>query len=184
MNFRKLHPSEISQLHTKRTSPLKQSKLMVCLHNIRSMHNVGSTFRSADAFGVDKVLLTGYTPSPPRIEISKTALGSDEWVPWEYERDGLELLLRYKKANWAVIGIEQTQTSKSISTDFDLNRHSIFVFGNEVLGLDDEILEICDDVFEIPQYGQKHSLNVSVSVGICLYAAHQAALAAGFRSQK
>lgn len=184
MKYPKLHSTEISQLHKSRISPLTKTKLMVCLHNIRSMHNVGSTFRSADAFGVHKVLLSGYTPSPPRIEISKTALGADEWVPWEYERDGLALISRYKKENWLIFGIEQTQSSKLISTDLHLSRPSIFVFGNEVLGLDDEILELCDDVFEIPQYGQKHSLNVSVSVGICIYAAHQSAFGTGFRSQK
>jgi len=156
---------------------------MICLHNIRSMHNVGSAFRSADAFGVTKVLLSGYTPSPPRVEISKTALGADEWVPWQYDSDGFSLLSSYKKEGWSILGIEQTRDSKLISSSLDLNKPSIFVFGNEVLGLDDDILNICDAVYEIPQYGQKHSLNVSVSVGICLYAAHQCAVEHRFRSQ-
>jgi 23S rRNA (guanosine2251-2'-O)-methyltransferase len=157
---------------------------MICMHNIRSMHNVGSAFRSADAFGVERVLLSGYTPSPPRIEISKTALGAEEWVPWEYHVDGITMLSSYKDKGWAVYGIEQVQHSLLISDSIDMKKPVIFVFGNEVLGLDDDVLDLCDAVYEVPQYGKKHSLNVSVSVGICLYAAHQSAQELRFRSQK
>lgn len=184
MKYPKLNASEIGELHKKRTSPFQETSVIICMHNIRSMHNVGSSFRSADAFGVTKVLLSGYTPSPPRIEISKTALGADEWVPWEHHSDGVALISSYKDKGWVVYGIEQTQHSKLISELPDMKEPVIFVFGNEVLGLDDDILNLCDAVYEIPQYGKKHSLNVSVSVGICLYAAHQSAQELRFRSQK
>jgi 23S rRNA (guanosine2251-2'-O)-methyltransferase len=171
----KLSTSELEIKHAKQQSPIPSGALIVCLHNIRSLHNVGSAFRSSDAFGVSKLLLTGYTPHPPRIEISKTALGADEWVPWEHHTDGLLALTDYKRAGWKLVSIEQTNRSVPLPQGIPDPRHEklILIFGNEVLGLDDNVIEISDYVADIPQYGRKHSLNVSVSLGIALFAVHE-----------
>jgi tRNA G18 (ribose-2'-O)-methylase SpoU len=174
----KLSSSDLETKHSRQVSNILEGGLMVCLHNIRSMHNVGSAFRSADAFAASKLLLTGYTPHPPRIEISKTALGADEWVPWEHHADGISALRHYQMDGWKLVSIEQTVRSVPIMSGLPDPRSEriILIFGNEVLGVDDDVIELCDHVVDIPQYGQKHSLNVSVSVGIALYAVHMKAL--------
>lgn len=174
---RKRSPSELERKHRDTPRLLPPDSLMVCLHNIRSMHNVGSAFRTCDAFAVDRLLLTGYTPHPPRLEISKTALGADEWVPWRHEADGASLLREYRRQGWTVVAVEQTHDSQPVDTGLPdpQTRPLLLVFGNEVLGVDDDILALADRVVEIPQYGRKHSLNISVSLGIVVYAAHQAA---------
>lgn len=138
---------------------------------------MGSAFRSSDAFAVSKLLLTGYTPHPPRIEISKTALGADEWVDWEHQSDAISAFERYKGEGWILVAVEQTVRSVPMPTGIpDPRQHNVMlIFGNEVLGLDDEVIALCDHVADIPQYGKKHSLNVSVSIGIALFAAHQRA---------
>lgn len=170
----KLSSFELELKHATQVPPVKHGDLIVCLHNIRSMHNVGSAFRSADAFAASKMLLTGYTPHPPRIEISKTALGADEWVPWEHATDGVATLMQYKEKGWKLVAVEQTSRSESIVTGLPnpANDRLILIFGNEVLGLDDDVIAVSDYVVDIPQYGRKHSLNVSVSVGIALFAVH------------
>ncbi len=163
--------------HSELKSPVPNGSVMVCLHNIRSMHNVGSAFRSADAFAVSKLLLTGYTPHPPRIEISKTALGADEWVPWEHHADGHAALAAYQRDGWKLVSVEQTTRSATMPEGLPDPRQEklILIFGNEVLGLDDDVIELSDCVADIPQYGRKHSLNVSVSLGIALFAVHERA---------
>jgi len=171
----KLSTADLAEKHAKELPPIPAGSLMVCLHNIRSMHNVGSAFRSADAFAVSKLLLTGYTPHPPRIEISKTALGADEWVEWEHQSDALATFERYKEDGWTLVAVEQTVRSVPMPAGIpDPRLHKVMlIFGNEVLGLDEEVIALCDHVADIPQYGKKHSLNVSVSIGIALFAAHQ-----------
>jgi len=171
----KLSTYDLEIKHSTQKSPIPVGSVMVCLHNIRSLHNVGSAFRSADAFGVSKLLLTGYTPHPPRIEISKTALGADEWVAWEHHTDGIKALLDYQLQGWKLVSIEQTYRSQPLPLGLPDPRHErlILIFGNEVLGLDDDVIEISDYVADIPQYGRKHSLNVSVSLGIALFAVHE-----------
>jgi len=178
-SVRKSSPAELSTRHASNQTPIPEASIMVCLHNIRSMHNVGSSFRSCDAMGIHALLLTGYTPTPPRLEISKTALGADEWVKWEHHSDIKKMISDYRNQGWAIVAVEQTNSSVHLQ-DGIYNPNSqpqIFIFGNEVLGVDDDILELADRVVEIPQYGKKHSFNVSVSLGIVLYAAHQKALA-------
>jgi len=175
----KLTTNDLEIKHSTQQSPIPAGSVIVCLHNIRSLHNVGSAFRSSDAFGVSKLLLTGYTPHPPRIEISKTALGADEWVPWEHQTDGIDALKYYQLQGWKLVSIEQTFRSLPLPQglpDPKLER-LILIFGNEVLGLDDDVIEISDYVVDIPQYGRKHSLNVSVSLGIALFAVHERARA-------
>jgi tRNA G18 (ribose-2'-O)-methylase SpoU len=135
------------------------------------MHNVGAAFRCADAFGVGELLLSGFTPVPPRPEISKTAIGAEEFVPWNQIKSFHDYCHRLKEKGYLFIGLEQTSDSVDFPEFQPPSRKNIcLVFGNEVTGLDDDILPLIDTFVEIPQYGHKHSLNVSVTVGIALYA--------------
>lgn len=172
--IRKLSTKLIYERNQTRDTPPGLGNLKIWLHDIRSLHNVGSTFRSADAFGIQGLILSGYTPVPPRPEITKTALGADEFVNWEYFPDVSSTINSLQTNNYQLIGLEQTAESQLISDISELTSQNIcLVFGNEVSGLDDEILRNLDHVVEIPQYGRKHSLNISVAVGISLYAFHE-----------
>lgn len=169
--MQKLSTKEILKKNLARETPGKLSDLKILLHNIRSMHNVGAAFRSADAFGIDELLISGYTPAPPRPEISKTAIGAEKHVNWQ-KIDDLEKSHRtLKESGYLLIGLEQTAGSISLP-DYSIlqNKKICLVFGNEVTGIDDEILPFIDTFVEVPQYGHKHSLNVSVTVGVALYA--------------
>lgn len=177
----KLNTKQIFDRNQVRNVPSGFDSTIVWLHNIRSMHNVGSAFRSADAFGVKGLILSGYTPAPPRPEISKTALGADESVDWK-QFDRLEGALHwFHQNNYFLIGLEQTSDSKLI---YDLEpsteQNIALVFGNEVHGIDNEILPHLHQIVEIPQYGNKHSLNISVAVGIALFALHESYRKIGF----
>lgn len=144
-------------------------KLPVCLvlDNVRSMHNVGSAFRSADAFRIEKLYLTGITGTPPHREINKTALGATETVAWEYFPTTEQCLEQLKAAGYAIILIEQTTTSANLAEfNFTSFAKIALVFGNEVEGVSDSALGYADAAIEIPQEGTKHSLNISVCVGI------------------
>ncbi len=161
---------QILEDNMNRDAPTEMANLKVWLHNIRSMHNVGSAFRSCDALGAGELVLTGYTPTPPRPEISKTALGADESTAWSTFENPLDEIKRLKEMGWRLLGIEQTEHSHTIDKlDVNPGDNIILFFGNEVTGLDDELLPLMDTCFEIPQFGRKHSLNVSVSIGITLY---------------
>lgn len=161
---------QIHRENRHRQAPRGLTQARVLLHNIRSMHNVGSAFRSADAFGINALWLSGYTPIPHRPEISKTALGADEHVAWRSFTGPLEAAHALKQEGYRMVGVEQTQQSRPI-TEFQPQTGSAccLVFGNEVTGIEHELLQECDTLIEIPQFGQKHSLNISVSVGVCLY---------------
>ena len=167
--FRKLHGSEMGRLTLEQYAEVPKHPVVLMLHNIRSMWNVGSMFRTADAAGIDKIILSGYTATPPRKEIDKTALGAQETVVWEYHSDPLEALSVMKKSGLRIFGLEITEASR-LYTSLD---HTVFplclVVGNEVEGLENEVLAMCDEVLEIPQYGTKHSLNVAVAAGIALF---------------
>lgn len=168
--MKKLTTKEIFERNQQRTVPEGFKNTKIWLHNIRSMHNVGSAFRTADAFGISEIILSGYTPVPPRPEISKTALGAEEFVYWSYADDIRQKIQALRKQGYQLTGMEQTTESRLI-TDFhpaDAGE-MCFLFGNEVTGLDDDLLLQCDHSVEIPQYGRKHSFNVSVSIGIVLY---------------
>ena len=156
-----------------REVPFGFNKTIIWLHNIRSLHNVGSVFRSADSFGIDQLILSGYTPRPPRAEISKTALGADEFVNW-VGFDDVESVLNYlKQSDYRLVGFEQTTDSIDIY-DFKLDHRPVcLIFGNEITGIDNKILPQLDDTVEIPQYGRKHSLNVSVATGVALFHFHE-----------
>ncbi len=146
--------------------------MLVIAHNIRSLHNVGAMFRSADAFGVEKLYLTGYTPIPPRREIAKTALGSEMRVAWEKAEDVLELFHRLKKEGKKVLALEISENALSVSDARDRFNPAeiVLVLGNEVVGLEPEVLAACDATVMIPIPGQKRSLNVSVASGIAMFA--------------
>jgi len=169
--MKKLSTKEILQQNLDRTTPGKLNQLKIMLHNVRSMHNVGAAFRSADAFGIDEILISGFTPYPPRPEITKTAIGAEKHVKWQQLDDLESDIGDLKSAGYTLIGLEQT-TNSILFPDYNIppDKKICLVFGNEVTGIDKDILPYIDDFVEIPQYGHKHSLNVSVTVGVALYA--------------
>lgn len=141
-------------------------------HDIRSLHNVGAIFRSADAFGVEKLYLSGYTPTPPRKEIAKVALGADDRVAWEPAADPLALVETLKREGFTVVALEngvRAETISAVAASIDPSRVAL-VLGNEVEGIPAALLAACERVAEIPMPGRKRSLNVSVATGIALFA--------------
>lgn len=142
--------------------------IVVIAHNIRSLHNVGSIFRTSDGAGVSKIYLTGYTGCPPRKEISKTAIGADEWIKWEHRKDPLPILKKLKKDGFQIIALEKNDISIDIK-DFKSDDKVCLILGNEIDGVNDDLLEYADIVVEIPMRGKKISLNVSVAFGIAIY---------------
>lgn len=146
--------------------------LILVLDNVRSGLNVGSVFRTADAFALEKVILCGITAQPPHREILKTALGSTESVQWEYVSQTEDAILRLKQTGYQVYAIEQT-TEKIWLQDFipEDGKKYAFVLGNEVEGVDNAVLRLCDGAIEIPQFGTKHSLNIAVAAGIVVWEA-------------
>ena len=140
------------------------------LDNIRSAHNIGSAFRSSDAFKVDKVYLCGICAVPPSAEIHKSALGAELSVPWEHYQDTVALVQQLKEEGYTVVSIEQTEKAVQLQNfKKEEGKKYALIFGNEVNGVQQEVVDASDTAIEIPQYGTKHSLNVSVSVGIILW---------------
>lgn len=171
MAIKKRPTKDILTQNLAREIPPKMEELDIILHDVRSMHNVGAVFRNADAFGVKKIWLSGFTPEPPRPEITKTAIGAEEFVEWQSVKNIAALVKELKKKNYLVIGLEQTDSS-ILMTEYEppSDKNICLIFGNEVTGMDEEVMKLVDDFLEIPQYGHKHSLNVSVATGISLYA--------------
>lgn len=167
---KKLKLEELGRIDIETFKQTQKIPLVMVLDNVRSMHNVGAVFRTADAFIVNKIVICGITPQPPHREIHKAALGATESVDWIYEKNISEALQNLKNENYKIIGIEQTSTSE-IMTDFVINKEEKYalVLGNEVDGLSDEALPMYDTFLEIPQLGTKHSLNVSVCGGIVMW---------------
>jgi tRNA G18 (ribose-2'-O)-methylase SpoU len=144
--------------------------IVVILDNIRSMHNVGSVFRSADAFLLHGIYLCGYTPTPPHRDIQKTALGATETVEWKYFSTSLEAVASLRSDGYKIFAIEQAEGSISLEKASAVECEKLaIVFGNEVEGVDAEVLKKCDGCIEIPQLGMKHSLNISVAAGIVFW---------------
>lgn len=143
-------------------------KIVVLAHNIRSLWNVGSFFRTADAMQVQKLYLSGYTACPPRREISKTAIGAEDWIEWEYVQEPESVISQCKKEGMRIVGLEITEGAKDIS-DYSTDEDVCLVVGHEVTGVPRELLDACDDVVFIPMHGKKESLNVSVAAGIALH---------------
>ena len=142
--------------------------IVVVAHNIRSLWNIGSLFRSADAFDVAHIHLTGYTAAPPRKEIGKTALGADEWIPWSKEADPLEVIEKRRNEGYRIVALELNDTSTPLS-EFKSKDNVCLILGHEILGVSKELLQKADDVVHIPMLGKKGSLNVSVATGIALH---------------
>lgn len=168
---RKLSTKEILEENLSQSPPQKLGEVKVILHNIRSLHNVGSMFRSSDAFGISELLLSGYTPRPPRPEINKTAIGAEEFVFWSGWDDPIEMIKSLKGDGYTLIGMEQTSDSVLLpELDAKSFNKICVVMGNEITGIDDDFMPHIDVFISIPQYGNKHSLNVSVAAGVMLYA--------------
>ncbi|QQQ27063.1 RNA methyltransferase [Chryseobacterium indoltheticum] len=166
----KLKLEELNRIDVETFKKVEKIPLVVVLDNIRSMHNVGATFRTADAFLVQRIILCGITPQPPHREIHKAALGATESVDWSYEADINVTINELKSQGFEVVGIEQTTNSQMI-TDFKIDNTKKYavILGNEVEGVSDEALQNIDSFIEIPQLGTKHSLNVSVCGGIVMW---------------
>jgi tRNA G18 (ribose-2'-O)-methylase SpoU len=168
--MRKLKNNELGRLSVEEYRKTTKIPVVVVLDNIRSLHNAGSVFRTADAFLAEAIYLCGITACPPHREIQKTALGATESVKWEYFKDAAEAIRKLKKENYTVIGIEQAEDGKKLN-DFvpDKNKKYALVFGHEVDGIEGQLMELLDDCIEVPQSGTKHSLNVSVCAGVVLW---------------
>ncbi len=170
MKDRKLLNIELGRVTAEEYRKLPDSGIEIILDNIRSAHNVGSVFRSADSFKADKVWLCGICATPPSAEIHKSALGAEFSVEWGYEKDTLSLVKRLKEEGYTVLSVEQTVNSVMLDKfKPETGRKYALVFGNEVDGVQQEVVDASDGVLEIPQYGTKHSLNISVSAGIVLW---------------
>ncbi|MDR8391035.1 TrmH family RNA methyltransferase [Aliifodinibius sp. S!AR15-10] len=170
MTINKLSTKEILENNLARSAPERMGNLKILLHDLRSMHNVGAAFRSADAFGISEILISGITPAPPRPEITKTAIGAEEFVDWKQFKDPEFIFPQLKNGGFHIIGIEQTDHSIHLPDYKPPNEKKLcLVFGNEVTGIDECILPFIDEFVDIPQFGNKHSLNVSVAVGVTLY---------------
>jgi len=170
MADRKLQNIELGRVSSEEYLELPDNGVVVILDNIRSAHNVGSAFRSCDSFKVDKIFLCGICAVPPSAEIHKSALGAEMSVPWEHCPETLPLVERLREEGYTVISVEQTQNAVSLE-DFcrDESRRYALVFGNEVDGVDQQVVDASDSSLVIPQWGTKHSLNVSVALGVVLW---------------
>lgn len=168
--MRKLLIEEMNRLSVEEFKESDKFPFVIVLDNIRSLNNIGSFFRTADAFRAKKMILCGYTQSPPHREITKSALGAENAVIWEKEETTLQAVLKLKEDGYQVFAVEQAEGS-TLLQNFDPKPGipCAFVFGNEVEGVADEVIDVCDGCVEIPQFGTKHSFNVSVSAGIVLW---------------
>ncbi len=169
--MRKLLHGEIlaERLTAEESAIAGRHPVSVILHNVRSLYNVGSVFRTCDSAMVAELLLCGFTPYPPRKEIEKTALGAVDSVPWRYQKKTADAIDYIKSKGIKVIAVELTDKKRPYNSLCSGDYPLCLVFGNELTGIDDEVLAMCDDAVEIPMYGIKHSLNVSVAAGIAVY---------------
>ena len=168
--MRKLKNSELNRLSIEEFKKSRKTPLIVVLDNIRSLNNIGSVFRTCDSFLIKKIYLCGITAKPPHKDMHKTALGSTESVDWEYSKSTMDVINKLKKDHIKIVSIEQAENAIMLH-DFIPDKKAIYalVFGNEVKGVDQEIVNASDMVIEIPQFGTKHSLNISVSAGVVIW---------------
>ncbi len=168
--MRKLRNNELGRISVDEFKQAKKTPIIVVLDNIRSLNNIGSVFRTSDAFLIEKIYLCGFTATPPNKEIHKTALGSTDSVDWEYREDTLSLVQELQKQNITVASIEQADESIMLN-EFQPNKKKklAVVFGNEVKGVQQTVVSASNHCIEIPQVGTKHSLNISVSCGVVLW---------------
>tara|TARA_R110002167_G_scaffold51427_7_gene148868 strand:- start:2147 stop:2689 length:543 start_codon:yes stop_codon:yes gene_type:complete len=168
--MRKLKNEELGRLDVPAFKQAVKTPLVLVLDDIRSLNNIGSVFRTADAFLIEKIYLCGITATPPHKDIHKTALGATDSVAWEYRKDIGELMQQLHTEGLVVLAVEQAEQATMLN-DFTVKRTQKYalVFGNEVKGVSQDVVDRCDGVLEIPQYGTKHSLNISVSVGVVVW---------------
>lgn len=168
--MRKLKNNELGRISVDEFKLTPKTPIIVVLDNIRSLNNIGSVFRTSDAFLLEKIYLCGITAQPPHRDIHKTALGATESVDWEYMEDTLECVTKLQAEGFYCLAIEQANNSVMLN-DFDQSSYSkiAVVFGNEVKGVQQSVIDKCDNCIEIPQLGTKHSLNISVSAGVVLW---------------
>lgn len=168
--MRKLKNNELGRLSVDEFKETKKTPLIIVLDNIRSLNNIGSVFRTSDSFLIEKIYLCGITATPPHKDIHKTALGSTETVDWEYAEHTIDLIEKLKSENITIVAIEQAEHAIMLN-DFQpqKNQKYALVFGNEVKGVSQKVVSASDLILEIPQFGTKHSLNISVSCGVVVW---------------
>lgn len=168
--MRKLNVLEMNRISVDEFKKSKKNPLVVVLDNVRSMYNVGSVFRTADAFRIEAIYLCGITSCPPHPEIHKTALGAEDAVDWYYNKEALETVKTLQQQGYEVLAIEQVEGSTMLQNFApETDKKYAVVFGNEVKGVGQEVVDCCDGCLEIPQFGTKHSLNVSTTAGIVMW---------------
>lgn len=168
--MRKLTVEELNRMDIEEFHQSEKLPLIIVLDNIRSLHNVGSVFRTADAFRLQGVWLCGFTACPPAAEIHKTALGAEDSVSWEYFEDTLDAVERLQREGYEVLAVEQVEGSLKLNTfRIDPAKRYALILGNEVKGVRQDVVDAADAALEIPQYGTKHSMNVSVTAGIVMW---------------
>ncbi len=167
---RKLENSELDRLDVDSFKEAEKSSIIIILDNVRSLNNIGSVFRTADAFLIQKIYLCGITATPPHKDIRKTALGATESVEWEYRKDTLKLVEELKADGVQIVSVEQAENAVMLNDyQVDSEKTVALIFGNEVKGVSQEVVSVSDTVLEIPQFGTKHSLNISVSAGVVVW---------------
>jgi len=168
--MRKLKNSELNRVSVQDFKEMEKMPVRIILDNIRSLMNVGSVFRTSDAYLIKEIILCGITATPPHREIQKTALGATESVDWRYVESTVEAVRELQKQDIKVYAIEQADDSKMLDyVQFSFDNEIAIVMGNEVKGVSDEVMELVDDCIELPQFGTKHSLNISVTTGILIW---------------
>ncbi len=165
----KIRNEDLNRLSTEEFKRAEKQPVVLVLDNVRSLNNVGSAFRTADAFLIEEIVLCGVTGTPPNKEIEKTALGATATVCWHYAGTTLEAVARLKQKNYTVYAVEQAKNSMALNAVEYKGKKTALVFGNEVYGVEQEVIDQCSGVIEIPQAGSKHSFNISVSIGIVLW---------------
>lgn len=168
--MRKLKITELNRISAEEFKAVEKLPLVVVLDHVRSLYNVGSVFRSSDAFRVEKICLCGITATPPQVEIHKTALGAEDSVDWTYYEKTQDAVKELKESGFEVWAVEQVEGSVMLQ-DFrpEVGKKYAIILGNEVKGVQQEVVDLCDGCIEIPQFGTKHSLNVSVTAGILIW---------------
>lgn len=168
--MRKLKNEELNRIDVEAFKEADKAPIVIILDNIRSLNNIGSVFRTSDAFLIEKIYLCGITAQPPHKDIRKTALGATESVAWEYKESTVDLVKSLTADGYTILAIEQTENAIMLNNlEIDATKKYALVFGNEVKGVSQEVVDASHSVIEIPQYGTKHSLNISVSAGVVIW---------------
>ncbi|MBE9517272.1 MAG: RNA methyltransferase [Bacteroidetes bacterium] len=168
--MRKLLNEELDRLSVEAFKKVEKTPFMLVMDNVRSLHNIGSLFRTADAFRLEGIYLCGITATPPHREIHKTALGATESVSWEYREETTDAISELKEKGYMILSVEQTEGAVLLDqVQLSDNQKYALVFGHEIRGVDQDVVDLSDQCIEIPQYGTKHSLNISVAAGIVIW---------------